>query len=196
MTDQSSLEPLVPPRPNLTDGTVTLRPWTPDDAPAVHAAVQDPEIPRYMEIPPNQTLEGVATWLEAAPAAWESGTSARFAIVDAHSGALLGSLGVDRSGDDPRVGEVGYWIAAEARRGGVATRAVELVVVWAFDCMGLSRIEITVHETNLASQRVAERCGFLREGVLRGYREHRGERVDLIMYARLVDDRATRPREE
>lgn len=181
-------ERLSPPNPELADGVVRLREWSAGDAESVRAAVQDPEIPRFMGIPSNHTLEGVQRWLASVPADFESGMGANLAILSADTGELLGSVGVTRSCDDPEIGEVGYWVAAGARGMGVATRAVDLIVRWAFEAMGIARIEITTHEDNLPSLRVAEKCGFVREGVLRAYREHQGGRVDLVMLSRLKDD--------
>ena len=174
--------------PLLTDGVVRLRPWTGEDAPAVQAAIQDPEIPRFMGIPAGQTLEGTERWLLSLPEAWLNGRAFNFAIVEVAGGGLLGSIAVDRSADDVEVGEIGYWVAAPARGRGVATRAVRLLAVWAFRALGLRRLEITTHRDNAPSQRVAEHAGFRREGVLRGYREHQGVRVDLVMFARLDGD--------
>lgn len=175
---------LTPPDPQLADELIRLREWRAEDAEAVRAAVQDPEIPRFMGIPPNHTLEGVRRWLASVPADFESGAGANLVIVSAESGRLLGSVGVTRSCDDPGIGEVGYWICADARGRGIASRAVALIVPWAFESMALARIEITTHEENTPSIRVAENCGFAREGVLRAYREHHGRRVDLVMFSR------------
>lgn len=180
--------PPVPDHPVLADGVIRLRPWSMDDAPVVQIAVQDPEIPRFMGIPPQQTLEGTERWLGSLPEAWLKGDTFAFAIVDALRPRILGSVAVERSADDPAVGELGYWVAAEERRRGVATRAVRLVVSWAFGVLGFARLEITTHVDNVGSQRVAEGAGFQREGVLRGYREHQGARVDLVMFSRLPTD--------
>jgi RimJ/RimL family protein N-acetyltransferase len=150
--------------------------------------VQDSEIPRYMGIPVNHTLEGVERWLGGRDEGWDRGSDLTFAIESADTGHLLGSIGLEVSQDDPAIAEVGYWIAAEARGCGVARRAVDTVTRWAFAELGLARLEITTHEDNLASQRVAEANGYRREGVLRAYREHQDRRVDLVMFARVASD--------
>jgi len=172
----------------LTDGTITLRPWLLSDVPEVHRMVQDPEIPRFMGIPPGHTIEGVARFLGSRPEAWEADESWSFAVTDAKTRALLGSVALDRSLDDPNIGEIGYWMAVEARGRGVARAAVALISKWGFEACRLARIEITTHVDNVASQRVAEAAGFQREGILRSWRDHHGTRVDLVMYSRLLDD--------
>jgi RimJ/RimL family protein N-acetyltransferase len=180
--------PIVPPEQPLTDGVVTLRTFGPEDAPIMHANLDDPAVRAYMSIPLDQTIEGTTRFLDSRAKAMEDGTGATFAIVDAGTGELLGSIGVERSFDDPAIGSIGYWLFASKRANGVMTRALKLLTPWAFKALGLSRIEITVHVPNIASQRVAEKAGYQREGVMRSLIEQHGRRVDLIMYARLADD--------
>ena len=66
----------------------------------------------------------------------------------------------------PGCGEIGYWVTAEARGRGIATRAVHLLAGWARDELGLTRIEILPHKDNPASRRVAEKAGFTDTGEL------------------------------
>ncbi len=174
--------------PKIGDDVLAFRAWGPDDVAAVHRMVQDPQIPRFLSIPPNHTVEGVARWIGSRDEAMASGTDISLAITDAATGELLGSISLELSADDPAIGEIGYWIAAPARGSGVATRAVALLTEWAFRELPLARLEITTHEDNLASQRVAENNGFVREGVLRAWREQHGERIDLVMFSRLKTD--------
>ncbi|HET6352263.1 MAG TPA: GNAT family N-acetyltransferase [Coriobacteriia bacterium] len=174
--------------PILTDSVVTLRQWDMADALHVHEMVQDPEIPRFMEIPLSQTAEGVRRWLSGRAEGWESGVDMTFAVEATRGGRLLGSVGLERSMDDAAIAEIGYWIGSHERQRGFAKRAVMLVAEWAFAEAGIERLEITTHRDNEASQRVAATCGFMREGVLRSYREHHGQRVDLVMFSRLRCD--------
>jgi RimJ/RimL family protein N-acetyltransferase len=182
--------PTIPfPDPPLSDGVVTLRRWREDDVAWVHDGVRDPEVPRFTSIPPNHSAEGVATWLAGRDDDFVQGRQAAFAVVDGVSADPLGSVGVVRvDPDDPGCAEVGYWMVRVARGRGVATRAVRLIVPWAFEAMGIGRMQLTVHEDNLASRRVAEKSGFREEGLLRALRKHQGSRVDLLMYARLPRD--------
>jgi RimJ/RimL family protein N-acetyltransferase len=169
--------------PPLADGVVALRPWRDDDVPWVVTAVHDPEIPRFTGVPVGQTADGVRRWLTRV----EPEREVALAIADAASGAPLGSIGLRRTADDPWIAEAGYWVAREARGRGVATRALRLLADWALPALGLARLQLTTHEENVASQRVAEAAGFQREGLLRALREQHGRRVDLLMYARVPD---------
>ena len=115
------------------------------------------------------------------------GRELALAIVDRDE-RLLGAIGVGRFDWDDGKGEIGYWIAHEARRRAVGVRAVRLLARWAFTELGLERIELLANPTNVASQRLAERAGFTRDGTLRRYRRRRGEREDLVMFSLLPED--------
>ena len=78
---------------------------------------------------------------------------------------------------------VGYWLAPAARGRGVATHAVRLLARWAFSGLGLARLELTCGPDNEASQRVAARCGFVREGVLRSHIAFKGDRRDTVVFS-------------
>ena len=87
-----------------------------------------------------------------------------FAITDADD-RVLGSIGA--TAPERGVREIGYWLRADARGRGTATRALTLIVAWAFEQPDVARIQLRADPENVASCRVAERAGFTREGVLR-----------------------------
>jgi RimJ/RimL family protein N-acetyltransferase len=173
--------PISLPDPPLRDGDLSLRPWRPDDVSALVAACQDPEIPRWTLVPSPYSEDDARLWLAAQSAARRGGRRVELAIVDEQD-RLLGSIAIARSAD-ARSGEVGYWVAAEARGHGVATRAVRLLSAWAFSDLGLERIELLTEPGNVASQRVAEAAGFTRERLLVGHREQKGTLRDFYLYA-------------
>jgi RimJ/RimL family protein N-acetyltransferase len=86
--------------------------------------------------------------------------------------------------------EIGYWVAREARGRGVASGAVVLLGAWLFESLQLARLQIHTETENLASQRVAERAGFTREGVLRSYELIKGRPIDVVMFSALPGDLA------
>jgi RimJ/RimL family protein N-acetyltransferase len=165
----------------LTDGVVALREWRLSDVPAVVAACQDPEIPRWTLVPSPYTEADGREFIER-KLSGEAGELG-LAIVDAASDELLGAIGLcfPRAG----TGGIGYWIAAAARGRGVATRAVRLMCDWGFRELGLARIDLEAEPENEASWRVAERAGFTREGLLRSWLELKGRRRDYYIYSLL-----------
>jgi RimJ/RimL family protein N-acetyltransferase len=154
----------APAAPCLTDGIVLLRPPVEDDAPAIAAACQDPEVSRFTAVPNPYQLRHAVEWIATAPAAWRDGTSAPMVIVDAGTRELLGACGLI----DVRDGEaeIGYWIKREERGRGIATRAVVLLTDWALGDLGLLSIELLADVRNVASQRVAEKAGYTSTGLV------------------------------
>ncbi|XP_043710761.1 uncharacterized N-acetyltransferase p20-like [Telopea speciosissima] len=105
---------------------------------------------------------------------------------------VVGAISVNkpRSGDDDSCrGELGYALAAKYWGRGIATRAVKLVVSSIFkDWPHLVRLEALVDVENIGSQRVLEKVGFQKEGVLRKYLIVKGRILDLVIYSLLSTD--------
>jgi len=76
-------------------------------------------------------------------------------------------------------------VAPAARGRGVAPRAVELLTCWGFDELHLIRLELRIDVQNPSSERVAERAGYQRDGVLRNVHLKEGHRGDLAVWSRL-----------
>lgn len=145
----------------LRDGDLLLRPIARGDADALAAACDDPEIARFIPVMPSPySLADALSWVERCEQVWRRGESRPFAITDAETGELLGSIELNTS-----AGMVGYWVAAGARRRGIATRALRLVCGSWPD----RPLRLTTHPANLASQRVAEKAGFRRIGTARDH---------------------------
>jgi RimJ/RimL family protein N-acetyltransferase len=164
------------------DGIV-LRTWRIDDAPAVAAACQDPEIPRWIPfVPSPYTEEDARAYVQDCIDAPEQRHP--FAIADPVDDCVLGSI--DMGVNAMQTGHVGYWIASEARGRGVCTAALRALARWALEDLGLGRVELLTDPDNIGSQRVAEKVGFRREGVLRSHLVHRdGRRRDSVMFSLL-----------
>ena len=152
------------PDPPLSDGVITLRAKTVRDADALTAACQDPEIPRWTLVPVPYRRADALTWLAATELELDAGLAIDWLAVDAADDGLLASIalmGIDR---ERHTGEIGYWVAREARGRGVATRAVRLVRDWAASELGLTTLELLIHEDNAASHAVARAAGFTPSG--------------------------------
>jgi RimJ/RimL family protein N-acetyltransferase len=185
--------PAIPlPDPPLTDGEIHLRPWELRDAPAVTAACQDPEIPRWTVVPPNYRERHAREFIGGTAVDLASGRELALAIVDGDD-RLLGALGISNFDWEDHKAEIGYWMAAEARRRGIGARATRMLAEWALTSLGLERLELLAHPDNEASQRLAERAGFTREGTLRRYRRRHGVREDLVMFSLLAEDLGAAP---
>ncbi len=155
--------------PELTDDRLVVRPFAPDDAPAVQAACGDPDVAHWIYgVPTPYTADDAAEFVADSRHRLLLGERARMAICDAGPGALLGSISLDLFADR-QAAEIGYWVKHEARRRGVALAAARLVVRWAFEEVGVERLEILTYPGNGASQALAEKLGFRREALLSGF---------------------------
>ena len=178
---------LALPDPPLQGEGIALRPWRDSDAAAIAAACRDPEIPRWTGIPHGYTEQNALEFLSGREAAMRSGRELSLAVVDPGD-TLLGSVAMSNFDWASRKGEIGYWMAREARERGAGTQAVRLLSGWALDQLGLERLELLAHPENTASVRLAERAGFTCEGLLRRYRRRHGVLEDLLMFAQVAPD--------
>ena len=176
---------IVLPSDPLVEGTTALRPWRDADLPELVHACRDREIVRWTSVPTDYTEADARNYLRQRYDAAFAGLTAPFAIADAGSDGLLGSISLLRFAWGHARGEVGYWLATWARGQGHATRAVRLVCAWGFSALRLERIDLIAATGNPASQRVAERAGFTREAVLRDYMRGAFERQDMVMFGLL-----------
>jgi RimJ/RimL family protein N-acetyltransferase len=152
--------------PTLSDGEIGVRPLAASDVPAIVAACQDPEIPRWTRVPSPYLREDAERFLAIAATEAAAGDGLALAVCDADD-RLIGTIGLMELDRERGYGEIGYWIAAAARGRGAAGRAVALVRDWAHAELGLSTLEILAHRDNRPSQLVAERAGFAETGELR-----------------------------
>jgi RimJ/RimL family protein N-acetyltransferase len=183
--------PRIPlPDPPLGDEELVLRAWSVADVPAMTAACQDAEVPRWTVVPSPYEERHAREFIAGSARDREAGRELSLAIVD-REGRLLGSIGLMHVDWEDRKAEVGYWVAREARGRSVASRATSLLSRWAVETLGLERLELLANPANRSSQRVAAKAGYTREGLLRAYRRRRGEREDLVMYSLLARELAT-----
>lgn len=159
-----------------------MRPWGPGDAPAVLAAYQDPAIQRW-HVRSMADLAEASAWIRSWPQRWREESGADWAVT-AHA-AVVGRVGIKRFDLWEGIGELAYWVMPAARGRQVAARAVAAVSAWAFEAVGLHRLELIHATANPASCRVAARAGFDLEGAMRQQGHHANGRHDMHLHARL-----------
>ena len=174
--------------PVLGDGVVRLEPLAPVHGSAMEALARDVDVARHTRVPEPVPDGFGVEWVDRYIAGWQAGERAGFAICDAASGEFLGFMALVSMDATTREAEAGYIVASEARGRGVATRALRILAAWAFDELGLERLELRVDTANAASARVAERAGFTREGVLRSMYVKEGVRADEAVYSLIRRD--------
>jgi RimJ/RimL family protein N-acetyltransferase len=168
--------------------SVRLEPLGAAHLDAVEALVADHEVLRFTRIPEPPPPDFARTWLERYAEGRETGARDGFAIVAAEDGRFLGLALAPAIDRDTRTVELGYIVTREARGRGVATEALRLLTNWAFAELGALRLELLISVDNDASKLVAERCGYIREGVLRSTYFKQDLRSDTEIWSRLPSD--------
>jgi [ribosomal protein S5]-alanine N-acetyltransferase len=171
----------------LADEAIRLVPLTRAHEQAVEALVQDRDVRTYTRVPTEPPAGFAATWIGRYEEGWREGSRAGFAI-ETHDGEFLGLGMFVRLESEGRQGEIGYVTGPAARGKGVATRTLRLLTDWGFSQLELERIELWIDTTNTGSERVAERAGYTREGVLRSHWFKEDIRRDFGVWSRLRSD--------
>jgi [ribosomal protein S5]-alanine N-acetyltransferase len=167
-----------------------LRAFRRADHAAVHAYASDPLVCRYMDWGPN-TIEDTAAFLDAV--LFTARSDYPLAIVDRTDGELIGAVELRVTSAPSRRGELGY-VLARARWGqGYATEAAAAVLAFGFERLGLHKVSATCDPANVASARVLEKIGLIREGYLREHLLIRGEWRDRLLFAALAPGRHPLP---
>ncbi|WP_344873574.1 GNAT family N-acetyltransferase [Nonomuraea antimicrobica] len=167
----------------LGDGVVRLAPMAAGDAEDYHRMISDPSVTAYA-VTPATTLEDDERRCRCTGYWWVSGQRVELAVRDAASGAFAGHVQLVQVA--PALGQamIGYSLAPSFRGRGFMTRAVRLLVEWAFSSTPLHRIVAGTDAGNTASQAVLERTGFLREGLHRELLpKPDGSRADDVQWA-------------
>lgn len=114
----------------------------------------------------------------------------RFVIVEQHSEAVIGTIWHSKAVPYFNAREIGYTLSNDYRGRGIVTEAVRLLVRYLFNSTLVNRLEIRMDTRNAASEKVAIKCGFRKEGVSRGANFVRGQHVDMNLYALLRNEDA------
>jgi RimJ/RimL family protein N-acetyltransferase len=160
-----------------------VRSWSPADKPALLRFADNREIWR------NLTHRFPHPYTEADADAWISrlarATPATAWAIEV-DGLAVGGIGMDPGeGVYAKSARFGYWLGEPYWGRGIMTAAVRGTVDYIFAQLDLVRLEAPVFEWNPASMRVLEKCGFVREGVMRRSVEKDGQIIDAALYARV-----------
>jgi RimJ/RimL family protein N-acetyltransferase len=180
------------PDPVIRVDDVSLRRWQAADADALFDAFRDREILRFSwPSVSDYRLDDAETYLRDQEAGRLAGNQIELAAVDRH-GRTLGGFSLYRIDQATRTAAVGYWLVAAARGRGLATAIVHRLALWGFERLGIERLKLTCGPENHASQTLAHRVGFQREGLLRQALPFKGSRRDTVIFGLLPGD-LTRP---
>jgi ribosomal-protein-serine acetyltransferase len=181
----------LPSTPRLTS-RLALRPFRRRDADALAAAVRAsvPELARWLPWPhPRYGRIDALRFIRDSTTAWAEGRAHDLAIRDrADENLHLGSISVWPTSRREQSGEIGYWVHTDFTGRGIAAEAVARVLTIAFEELDMHRVVLRIAVGNRASERVAEKVGFVREGLLRKEVLVGGAWLDHSLWALLDED--------
>jgi len=181
-------------RTQLSDTTVSIRPFGSQDLSPLYQAARESlaEMMPWMRwCESDFSLADCGSWLHYAASAWDKGEAYNFAIIEPGNGQLVGTNWLSHVNVKHRFANLGYWVRTSCVGRGLATAAGRLIARFGFEELGLNRLEIMVALGNRASERVAEKLGARREGILRQRLQLEGKAKDAVLFGLLAESLKT-----
>lgn len=175
------------------DGRVGIRPYRQADIPRLFEAVRQSinELSLWLAwCTPAYSIEESRKFVTSRQTDWDQGDHYSFVIEDQETKQFLGGTGLNFVNPVHNFANLGYWVRTSATGRGVASAAVRLVARFGLQELRFSRLEILAAVGNVASQRVADKAGARREGVLRKRLQLRGQALDAVLFSLVVEDLA------
>lgn len=180
----------------LARNTVRIRRSEVDDAERTLAAVRASmtELARWTPwAHPDYSLEDARIWLELCAEGWDKGTQYSFVAADIATGEVLGDCSISQINRMHGFANLGYWVRSTATGQGLGSALARRVARFGIEALQLNRLEILTSVGNRASQRVAEKAGATREGVLRSRLILREEIQDALLFSLTARDFGKEP---
>lgn len=176
--------------PLLVTKRLTLREVRPhDDLAALHELFADPEVARFTDTGPFTTMAEAVDVMAWITEIFNERRGMRWAITSRTSpDALIGTCGYNRWDRSSNSADIGYDLMRRFWGDGLMTEALQAIIEFGFQQMGLNRIEADVTVGNDRSARLLEKLGFCEEGLLRQRGHWKGRYHDLHVYGLLRDD--------
>ena len=175
----------------LTDGVVAIRRYRDGDAELLYEAVRESIAEVSLWLPwchEGYSIAESRDFVASRNVRSQGDEWYSFAVIDQSSGRFLGGVGINFINRVHQFANLGYWVRTSAAGRGVATRATRLAARFGFAELGLHRIEIVAAVDNIASQRVAERAGAVREAILRRRLSINGLPHDAVLFSLVAED--------
>jgi [ribosomal protein S5]-alanine N-acetyltransferase len=165
-----------------------LSPTTEADKESFIRYLNDPEVFRNtLRVPSPYTMSDAESFVNHCREKREKfGRDMEFRIRITKTGEAIGGISLHGIyGPGSHRDEIGYFIGRPFWGKGIMTQTVKTFCNWVFENHPVIRLEAPIYPFNIASQRVVEKAGFVKEGVLKKMYEKNGEYIDGVMYALL-----------
>ena len=174
--------------PEFETAGFLFREITPDDALDLFELRSSPKVMRYMDIRAHRTIRDTEHMIQGIRRDYEEGTGMGWAIVNTYDGEFLGYIGFWTINRESDRAEIGYALKPEYWNKGYMNKALEIIVSFGFEVMGLHRIEVKVNPDNERSRTLLEKRGFQLDAVLRENYLFEGRYLDTAVYSLLESD--------
>lgn len=174
--------------PVIETDRLILRQVTPDDAESVLKYLSDKEVMKYYGLEPFDSINEALDEISWYKSIFEKKTGIRWGITIKNQNEVIGSCGFLNRVPKHNRSEIGFELSKDYWGQGIASEALKAVCQYGFEQLNLQRIEALIEPPNLSSQRLVERQGFIREGLLRNYEFSCGKFDDLYMYSLLREE--------
>lgn len=174
--------------PVLETERLILRKIEKEDAQDIFKYLSDKEVMKYYGTEPFQTVDEAVRTISRYESVFKEKSGIRWGITLKGANQVIGScFFYDMASEHYRT-DLGYVLNKDYWGQGIAQEAVKAAIKYGFENLNINRIQSVIEPPNLASQKLAERLGFLREGLLRDYEYFSGKFDDLYMYSFLKSD--------
>lgn len=171
------------PFPTLAGKRILLREMVEADAHAILKMRSNVEVMRYLDREPAKSLEDALEYIKKIQFGISSNSGITWAIADAETDLLVGTIGFWRIDVEHYRGEIGYMLQPEHQGKGLMQEAMELALDYAFTQLKLHSIEANVNPDNLASKKILERNGFVQEAYFRENYFYNNRFIDSAIYS-------------
>jgi ribosomal-protein-alanine N-acetyltransferase len=174
--------------PILETKRLVLRKVTKEDANSILKYLSDEEVMKYYGLEPFKSINDVLDEISWYQSLQNNKTGIRWGITLKEQGIVIGSCGFHNKVSHHFRTEIGFELSKEQWGKGIAHEAVEAIICYGYEHMKIQRIEALIEPPNISSQKLVEKLGFIREGLLRNYEFTNGKFDDLYMYSLLKQD--------
>ncbi|WP_249977979.1 GNAT family N-acetyltransferase [Vreelandella olivaria] len=174
--------------PTIKTGRLVLRPLKLTDAEALLTIFSDPDVMKYWNTAPWNSLEDAMSFIKESTAAMDRQESITLGIMLEATSELIGKCMLFSYESESKRAEIGFGIGKQYWGYGFVSEAGEALIKYGFESLGLRRIEAEIDPENISSGRALERLGFIKEGLLRQRWEINGVVSDSALYGLLAGD--------
>jgi len=174
--------------PTIETDRLILRRIAMRDAEDIFAYSKDPEVARHVLWSAQKHISEAKDYCRYMARRYRSDEPSSWGIIEKKTDTLVGTIGYMDYNEENATVEVGYSLAKWMWNGGYMTEALHRVIAYTFESMDINRIEAQHELENASSGRVMEKCGMIKEGVLRQRLYNKGKYTDVALYSILRSD--------